>query len=261
MSTAALNGVRLKLVRAEEHFKAIQSAVAGLNNARCEMTPEECLDDKNFGVLRIHLTPKPPLALSTVIGDFLFNVRSSLDHLVWQLVLSNNGKPCSSNMFPISDKPKDFDNAVKQDRLQGVAVNARTLIESLQPYNAGNEPLQTLSRLHNFDKHRTLNLTTAVASSTSVQWSDESGPSIGMFIGDQELRDGAIYGDISMPFITTTMREKFFNMKVQGHAATFIAFDNATADELEPFRVDTVLQEILDFTRDKIISTFELFFV
>jgi hypothetical protein len=39
--------------------------------------------------------------LNTLIGEFLHNTRSSLDHLAWQLVLSNSGEPSLATCFPI----------------------------------------------------------------------------------------------------------------------------------------------------------------
>lgn len=49
-------------------------------------------------------------------------------------------------------------------------------------------------------------------------------------------------------------------MKVQGKAAIFIAFDNATAESLEPHRVDAVLQSIFKFVRYTVFEAFEPFF-
>lgn len=84
-----------------------------------------------------------------------------------------------------------------------------------------------------------------------------------MFLGDEELRDGAIFGGISVPLNNPEFPitpEKFLKMKVEGHAAIFVAFYQPTSDELEPFRVDTVLQGILESVKDRIIPTFEPFF-
>jgi hypothetical protein len=39
---------------------------------------------------------------SPLIGDFLFNARASLDHLIWELVEANApGQHTTKNMFPI----------------------------------------------------------------------------------------------------------------------------------------------------------------
>lgn len=269
---ASLQSVYLKLIRAEEHLKAVIEILSGLAEGQCNIIPEE--DKKShMGILRVHL-PKPPLRLSVIIGDFLFNARSALDHLVMQLVLLQpHTAPGVRNMFPICSTPKSFADALKARRLHGIPDKARTLIESLQPYSSGNESLGTLADLHDIDKHRMLNLTTAVAQDTFIDWSSgDDNPFVSMFIGGEELRDGAIFGPM-MPLnnpkllsyagrreTLASFRKRFLNMKVQGKTSIFVAFDNPTADELEPLRIDIVLPQILEFVREAVIPRFEPFF-
>ena len=50
------------------------------------------------------------------------------------------------------------------------------------------------------------------------------------------------------------------NMKLKGKASIFVAFGDTAAEELEPLRIETVLQEILEFIRDRIVPAFEPFF-
>jgi hypothetical protein len=251
----SLDGVRLKLARAEEHLRAVQQIVSTMSRISCEIVPEEDTENPNSGVLRVRLS-KPPESLGPIIGDFLFNVRSALDHLVWQLILANDAKPDKSNMFPICATTSAFADECKRGRLTGVAIKEQEIIEALQPYHCGNEILLTLAELHNTDKHRDFNLVTAVASDTTVEWSDSGGPFLGMHLGDEELRDGKPFGGIAMPFTSVSMRERFFQARSKGYAQAFIAFDYPDADELEPFRVDSVLHGILCFVKDLIFPMF-----
>jgi hypothetical protein len=262
MSTIGLKGVRLKIDRADEHLETTLAILRGIAYGECKIVPE--INKKlNCGVQRISL-PKPPDSLSTVVGDFLFNIRSALDQLLWQLVLVNDCTPGKSNMFIIAETAESFAKQVKSGRLNGTSAQVKTLIEGLQPYHRGNgnESLITLARLHNTDKHQTPNLTTAVAHDTLVDWVGETN-FMRMFLGDEELRDGAIFGGIGMPLNNPEFPitpEKFLKMKVDGHAAIFVAFDQSASDELEPFRVDTVLQGIVESVKNRIIPTFEPFF-
>ena len=256
-----LDSVKLKLVRAQEHLAAVLEVLGGASYGKCEIIPEEN-PDANLGVLRVRL-PKVPDTLSPLIGDFLFNVRSALDHVVWQLVLANGGTPTKATCFPISSDPGAFAKHSKT-RLAGVSPKASALIETLQPYHGGNEPLGILARLHNVDKHQTFNLITAVASDTLIDWTGANSSLMQMFLGDEELRNGAVFGDIGIaldnPDIPPILLARFHNMEVEGLAAIFIAFDEPSADELEPWRVDSVLQEIFDFVRDSVVPAFEPFF-
>ncbi len=262
MSAIGLNGVRLKIIRADEHLKAILTLLRGMTYGECKIIPE-INEELNCGIQRISL-PKPPDSLSIVVGDFLFNIRSALDQLLWQLVLVNNSTPGTSNMFIIAETAESFTKQVKRGKLEGTSAQVQALIESLQPYHRrnGNESLITLARMHNTDKHQTINLTTAVAQDTLIDWVGNTS-SMGMFLGSEELRDGAIFGDIMLPLNNPDFpitSERFLKMKMEGHAALFVAFEQPTADELEPFRVDAVLQGIIDFVKDRIIPTFEPFF-
>ena len=256
----SLDSVRLKLVRAEEHLAAIVQVLDGMAYGQCKMLPEND-PNTNLSVLRVRL-PRVPDTLGPLIGDFLFNVRSALDHLVWQLVLANGGTPTKANSFPISDDRSAF-RRLAGKRLAGIAPNASALIETLQPYQAGNEPLGVLAELHNVDKHQTFNLVTAVASDTLIDWTGSDASSLmQMFLGDEELRDGAVFGDIGIDpdSFPPLLMARFMNMEVEGLAALFVAFDKPAADDLEPWRVDSVLLEVFEFVRNTVVPAFEPFF-
>ena len=102
-----------------------------------------------------------PVRLNTLIGEFLHDLRSSLDHLAWQLVEHNSGKPSSDTSFPIL-KVTPSTNKQGQRTLPNVAgglsTRARALIDGAQPYKLGaryvDQPLWMLHQLWNIDKHR-----------------------------------------------------------------------------------------------------------
>lgn len=257
----SLDPVTLKLVRAEQHLEAILKLLDGFRYGDCEIVPEED-PETNLGLLRVRL-PTPPQMLIAIIGDFLFNVRCALDYLVSQLVLANGGTPTKWNSFPICFSPSAFANDRRQ-KLREVSEKACTLIESLQPYSRGNELLGTLNRLHNVDKHQTPTLTVAVAHDARLDWIQGANPLLHMIVGNEELRDGAVFGDIGIPFdnpeLPPRLRDAFRNMKVQGKASIFVAFDDPAVENLELLRIDSVLQEILEFVRGTVVPAFEPFF-
>jgi hypothetical protein len=98
-----------------------------------------------------------------IIGDYIHNLRSALDHLVWQLVTVANRKKIKQQTereiyFPVISPrghPRDFWNSppVKQRHL---TLEQSLYIEGFQPYRGGNEPraLWDLHTLWNTDKHR-----------------------------------------------------------------------------------------------------------
>jgi hypothetical protein len=106
---------------------------------------------------------------SLTLGDALHNLRSALDHLIFQLVVLNTGKKAGGGtMFPIASSgasywsiAKDGRKSLRDRALKGVADEHRALIDALQPYRT-REPgkgnfLLTLQALSNQDKHRLLN--------------------------------------------------------------------------------------------------------
>ncbi|MFZ3214152.1 MAG: hypothetical protein WA188_21815 [Terriglobales bacterium] len=225
---------------------------------KCQFIAEENANTK-LGVLRVHL-PKPHDGLPVVVGDFLFNVRCALDYVVWQLVLRGGGQPRRSNQFPISRTAKLFEDAVRRGNLDGVPEKAQALIESLQPYHGGNEPLGTLAHFHNIDKHQELNLVTAVARDANIEWRDADGPFLRSFLGGDGLRDGAVFGGIGLRTDVPAIAARFRKVKVEGEAAIFVAFDDPAAKDLEPLSVGPLLQGILEFVEETVVPGFEPFF-
>lgn len=115
----------------------------------------------------------PPVDLGIIVGDIAHNLRSSLDHLVWQLVLQNRRLPSGRNQFPILTTSRAWDEIIERRPappgqrklpsrkwLKGVGRKNQFLIKSVQPFwklgAAKYEPLTQLQWLNNFDKHRTI---------------------------------------------------------------------------------------------------------
>lgn len=90
-----------------------------------------------------------------VAGDVIHNLRSALDHAMWQLVRANGGQPKRKTDFPIyrTRRPVEIDG--------GVSPTTQRLVEAEQPFNAKpweqptTLPLAKLQHISNVDKHRT----------------------------------------------------------------------------------------------------------
>jgi hypothetical protein len=181
MSTA-LTGVRAKLGWAVHHFELLDSAIQKWNEPPGNSTITAKPDLPNQRHALVYLEPRPkPLEWSLSAGDYLHNLRSSLEHLVCQVVVSEGGAPAHHHAFPITVTKKAWlDNVSNRDPkrgpgpLEGITPNspAWVLIANAQPYVGRNKaaaqatPLATLARLNNIDKHRELNVSSVTMSDT-----------------------------------------------------------------------------------------------
>lgn len=160
--------IRFKLYRAKQHFLEFEKeASAYMNNGpsgpgrmihTSESTPEKPI------CIYAPATPVPA-RFGLIAGDYLQNLRSVFDYLVWQLILANGKTPHETNTaFPICKSEKTFKEA-QDRRLCGVPDEAVKLIEKLQPFperNPGNRPqtIYILDELTNANKHRQVLFTT-----------------------------------------------------------------------------------------------------
>jgi hypothetical protein len=160
-----LFGPKLKIARAHEHLKALEREIQAFARSKpCAVVSD--FDPKTGEKFwRVQGDPAPPpVTLSPIIGDALYNFRSALDHLVWQLIKANGKRPSERSAFPICKTAESFERHARL-KIKGLAPGAQTAIERHQPYHGRNpwreERLLWLDSLCNIDKHRHLNLTTA----------------------------------------------------------------------------------------------------
>jgi hypothetical protein len=99
-----------------------------------------------------------PIAFSTLAGEVVQNLRSSLDHLAYQLFLvGTKGQTTSGGQhiyFPIARDVTAFRKDCP-NRTKGIRKDAVDVIRHVEPYGGGNgSDLWTLHSLNNIDKHR-----------------------------------------------------------------------------------------------------------
>lgn len=158
-----LAGPVARVARANEQLRDLLRSVQGF------------LDSEPYGFLSkyyeakrvcgLYATARPfPEEWSVILGEFVHNLRSALDHLIWQLVIVRGNEPIEKQTgFPITIDKGSFKNDRRDGgtwKLQGVAPSDVATIELLQPHygrtrdEARREPLFLLNKLWNADKHR-----------------------------------------------------------------------------------------------------------
>lgn len=97
-----------------------------------------------------------------IAGDFIGNLRSSLDHLAWDLAGIGTKKRSSDICFPVFGKDSPHTQAKITEATAGIPSPAITIMKSLQPYNSGqaykSDHLWRLNFLWNTNKHRLIGL-------------------------------------------------------------------------------------------------------
>jgi hypothetical protein len=166
---ASLETVNRKLRRAREDLEALKSEVAVFDKDKTSDSSVEIDPQDGSHVFRFHVLKQPDPEWEITVGEVAYQMRSSLDQIVTQLVILNGGDPDNhKGSFPIYDCSEDYWKKVKWHGrrvtrrdiyLDGVAAEHRTLIDALQPYDRGprlakHDPLFVLNEICNGDKHR-----------------------------------------------------------------------------------------------------------
>jgi len=169
MIDAPFESARLKIVRAYSHMKALNGEIDAVLGTQPNAVVSKIESESGDKVYRAEMRWQPPREWGLLLGDFVHNLRSALDHMVWDLVLLNpdSDDPDTNTEFPIYWDPAQYVLPHEAPRkLRGIVPQAPDLIEEAQPYhgaNAKRHPLWMLRELDIADKHRTLLLTGSIA--------------------------------------------------------------------------------------------------
>lgn len=172
--TDSLQGVRVKMNRAAEHLEVLNKEIARFLASNPYRISRERHSDGNSSTytFRVHVINDPPDdILSPVMGDALQNMRSALDHIVWQIGLKEKRNPNRRLAFPIVRTPDDFQEVRGKREFKEIDTLALDAIEKLQPYKRGDvdrDPLLIVHELARLDRHQTLRFLGGVQSGMSV---------------------------------------------------------------------------------------------
>jgi hypothetical protein len=210
-ATASLDGPLAKLGRAKAHFDALNGSIEAFQRSDTHdivITKSDSQTGEKVANLRILKHPKNP-EWGLILGDMVHNLRSALDHLVWQLVILNGEKPRRQNQFPIIgakaqylDVQPNRSESARDRMLVGVAEPHRAFIDVVQPFNGRQDAsegtrtaLSLLSSISNTDKHRVVHAGFALIEEPTPDLFDASSPqgevAVDISMNWGELEDGA----------------------------------------------------------------------
>ncbi len=168
-----LDAVDAKIARARTELRMLDTEIAAFCRERAELISRELLDQGGERWVYRGDTATSPIDWSIRAGEVAYDLRSALDHLVWQLASSYGqcaGKcksvkcPGTHNQFPIHDC---CSHSLFERQLCGVAPSVKEYIKDVQPYRAlqhrcpqypesVGKDLALLNEACNIDKHRHL---------------------------------------------------------------------------------------------------------
>ena len=161
-----------KLAKARQHLQSYDSKVKewyGLHSGRpfsAFKHQEEVICQGTRHVFSYDPVENfPSIECGLILGDFLHNLRSALDHLIYELATkytsSLSDKAAGQCEFPIFwERP--MDTGEENRRIGCIDPHAANLIKGIQPQLLGSDysqhPLWILNELERINKHRTLHL-------------------------------------------------------------------------------------------------------
>jgi hypothetical protein len=96
-----------------------------------------------------------PEIFSVLVGETVYNLRSALDYLVYELAFLDSRNIQKGTQFPIEDSPAGWKSHSRW--LKGVSACHKTIIKRLQPFS-GCSWTKILREVSNPDKHKTLTI-------------------------------------------------------------------------------------------------------
>jgi hypothetical protein len=159
-----------KLARALQHLEACRQIAKKWIDLNAKSLPFKFERQVSSGGTRyiVYWEPieeLPVVELGLLVGDFLHNLRSALDHLAYELAAAYTKplppKAAETCEFPVFWK-RPMDARQEQSKIGCIHPDAVNLIKAIQPYHKGTkytgDPLWILNELERIDKHRTLHV-------------------------------------------------------------------------------------------------------
>ena len=156
--TLNLDSCLEKLRRAREHFEAFDAQLSAFFDSNPYRAFGKVEGEDGWYVFRLQVVRKPPERIGLLVGEYVHQLRSVMDHLMWQLGWWRKRPlpPQSRGLtFPIESVQRDIDASLS--RLQGnIPDDWNALVRAVQPHDRKDDPLLAIQRLWNRDKHQAL---------------------------------------------------------------------------------------------------------
>lgn len=242
-----------KIARAQKHLEDLKPIIAGYVDSQPYELARSSTDGSSL--YRIHMTSSVPRDVPLISGDFIYNIRSALDHLAAALNPPNRRR---SVYFPIFWKgvwldPVDGEEAKRledrqkwQSSTRDMAPKAVEIIKAQQPdYTAHNSEkevhfLHGVNLLSNYDKHFELPAILAGIGEPIVRWKRD-----GLKHDFADARDWGIFKEgTPLPFIPLDAKDVEIDAKV--HVVIRVTHPSGEVN------IPGYFERVLEMVRDRI---------
>jgi len=149
--------VRMKADRAKKHIAELQAEIGTFLKSNPYVVSTKRNPKTRQLIYYIASVQPTPRIISVIIGDVLQCLRSTLDHLAYQLLLVGGpGFDERKVRFPVGRDRQSYESE-RGRVVPSLRQDAKDAIDAVEPYGGGKGALLwTLHNLNNIDKHRTI---------------------------------------------------------------------------------------------------------
>lgn len=157
-ATEKLKLIQVKIERAKEHITNLKEIIQGFINSEPYQVNTK-RDAERRLVYYLSKVEPTPTSFAIIAGDVIQNLRTTLDHLAWQLFLIGTRGTANNKhiYFPTAEDATAYNSRLWELRRKGLRSDAITVFNGIQPYKGGkDDKLWVLNELNIRDKHRLL---------------------------------------------------------------------------------------------------------
>jgi hypothetical protein len=227
-----LSGIVLKVTRGHDQLNALKAEVDAFFHGKAyKLTPK--FEPEELAAYMVVEGKEIPPMWSVIIGEIIHDLRSALDHLVWELVIKDTGAQPNGTktQFPIFETKAGYESERGEKLcLRGVGTTARALIQSAQPFATGEgdkSPLWQLRELSNWDKHKSIALAALLLGKAEIE--ANARPEELEFLAVTRsglIENGAIVCGVRLRPSDVFFGDRINQMNMKGKAAFNVAFQD-----------------------------------
>lgn len=146
----------LKVDRAKQHIRDVHNLLQKRRPFRYTIETDYEACESSIGAKRNEAVLAD---LALMIGDAVHNLRSALDHRVWELIAPScegDEKVLRNIQFPFASSSGNVEKTFKRREINRAAKEVWIALEDLKPYPGGNDDLCLVNQLDVLDKHKLL---------------------------------------------------------------------------------------------------------